>query len=142
MRPRDRLTVEDLMTTAVISVRARDPITVADDNMRLAEVRHLPVVDERRHVVGIVSNRDLLRVSMNPRRATLHVADVMTHPALTVRPQTPAADAASLLLTHRIGSLPVVADDGELIGVITATDFLEVAHRALAGRSVGQHVEN
>jgi CBS domain-containing protein len=130
---RKRLTVEDLMTTAVISLRATDTVDRLRAEMAQASVRHIPVVDEGNRVIGIVSDRDLSRRS-NHHPGTPHVADLMTHPARTVRPSTPAHAAAAILIEHKIGSLPVVGEDEQLVGVITESDFLAVAERALRGQ--------
>jgi CBS domain-containing protein len=128
---RKRMTVEDLMSTAVIALRANDTVGRVREEMELAEIRHIPVIDDRNHVIGIVSNRDLHRAAkaQAPRR----VADVMTRDVRTVRPSTPAAEAAAILIELKIGSLPVVGDEEQLIGVITETDFLAVAQQALSG---------
>jgi len=52
-----------------------------------------------------------------------------------VRGETPAYRAAELMIDRKIGSLPVVGDDGVMIGIVTETDFLAVAHKALHGRT-------
>jgi CBS domain-containing protein len=124
------------MTTAVIALRARDSARIARDNMKAAEIRHLPVVDDRNHVVGILSDRDLMTCADLTR-----IADVMTRRVRTVRPDTPAADAVALLIEHKIGSLPVVGTDEQLIGVITETDFLSIAQQALVGASIRARAE-
>jgi CBS domain-containing protein len=120
--------VEDLMRTAVLSLKANDTVALARDQMHMAEIRHLPVIDARNHVIGVVSDRDLPH-----HAADTPVRAVMQHPARTVLPSTPAHEAASLLRELKIGSLPVVAVDGELVGIITVSDFLDVACAALGG---------
>jgi CBS domain-containing protein len=124
---RKRVTVEDLMTTAVIALRATDTVDRARDDMRLAMIRHVPVVDDRDHVIGIVSNRDILHAQKSRR-----MAELMTRAVRTVRPDTPAAEAAAILLDNKIGSLPVIGEGEQLVGIITETDFLAVAQRALS----------
>lgn len=127
------LRVGDLMTTAVITFGPDDTVGQADAEMRLAEIRHLPVVDERKRVVGIVSNRDVLRTLREGRAVA--VAAIMSRTVLTVSPETPAAQAAALMLEHRIGSLPVVGEGGTLVGLVTETDFLALAERLLRGEA-------
>jgi CBS domain-containing protein len=126
---REERTVEELMHTAVITLRANDTVAKARDQMEMAEIHHLPVVDARNHVVGMVSDRDLRgNVGADER-----LARVMRHPPHTVRANTPAHHAAALLWQHKIGSLPVVATDGQLIGIVTVGDFLVIACHALGG---------
>jgi CBS domain-containing protein len=57
----------------------------------------------------------------------------MTRGVRIVRPSTPAAEAAALMIELKIGALPVIGEGEQLVGVITETDFLAVAHQALSG---------
>jgi CBS domain-containing protein len=126
-------TVGDMMTTALITMKAREKLASADLDMRLAGIRHLPVVDDRNHVIGILSNRDVAR-ALGQRDVTgLVVGDVMSKHVVTVQADTSAALAAELMIEHKIGALPVIGDEEQIIGLVTETDFLEIARRALAG---------
>ena len=126
-----RVTVEDLMTTAVISLNANDTVGTAREQMHIARIRHLPVVDVHRRVIGIVSSRDLLR-----SRPSRPVSQLMIHPVLTVHPAMPGYRAAALLREKKFGSLPVVGDDEQLVGIVTDSDFLAVAEEALGGNAL------
>jgi CBS-domain-containing membrane protein len=53
-----------------------------------------------------------------------------------VGPDTPAEEAVALMIDQKFGALPVTNEDGELIGIVTATDFLVVAHQALTGAPI------
>ena len=130
----DKLTVEDLMSTALITLRAGDAVSHADMEMKLANVRHIPIVDDHQHVIGIVSNRDLYGALASGHKE-VSIAKIMTREVVTVRPEWRAARAAELMLERKIGALPVVGDGGDLVGIVTETDFLEVAHQALFGAS-------
>ncbi|MBI3184027.1 MAG: CBS domain-containing protein [Myxococcales bacterium] len=133
------MTVEDLMTTGVMTLRARDEISQANVEMKLGNIRHLPVVDEKGHVVGIVSNRDVMRaLGRSGRAKKLPVSKVMTREVITVRPETPAHRAAEIMLDRKIGALPVVGEGEQLVGIVTESDFVAVAQELLAsgtGRS-------
>jgi CBS domain-containing membrane protein len=130
MKPYD-LKVADLMSTAVISVRAAEPVTEAHAEMQVGVIRHLPVVDDRGRLVGVLSDRDLLRAARVHRPQK--VSDVMTRDVMTVRPEEAAHRAASRMLDHKISSLLVVDETETLVGVVTMTDYLELARRALLG---------
>jgi CBS domain-containing protein len=123
---RNSVTVEDLMTTSVIALKATETVERAREDMELCAIRHIPVVDDRNHVIGIVSDRDLVRA--HPSR---HISELMTRSVRIVRPETPASEAASILIDSKFGSLPVVGEDEQLVGILTETDFLMVAQRAL-----------
>lgn len=127
--------IEELMTTGVIALRETDTVGEAEEQMRAADIRHLPVIDARHHVVGIVSNLDLVRLLGNSKGEQKRIGEIMTREVLTIRPEMPAHRAAEIMLDRRIGALPVVGDDGVMIGIVTETDFLGVAHKALHGRT-------
>lgn len=127
------ITVSEVMTSRVVSVRDDASVSNIDWEMTLAEVRHIPVIDERGGVVGIVSDRDLLRANSRADRDRLPVATIMTLLPYTVRADSPVRDAVEQMLIRKINALPVVDADDRLVGILTATDVLELTHRALCG---------
>ncbi|AGP38723.1 CBS domain-containing protein [Sorangium cellulosum] len=142
MKPRKHRRVEDYMSTAVITMKEGDTISAANLEMKLAEIRHIPVVDAKGHVVGIVSDRDVLRHASSLNGKPIPIESIMTRRVRTVQSTTPAADAAQMLLDHKIGCLPVVGDEGQLVGIITETDFLSIAQQALRGIDVTHGAED
>ena len=127
MKARSDLTVADLMTTQLITIKASEPLKEARADMDIGVIRHLPVVDDRGRLVGVISDRDLIS-----KRAG-KVADVMTREVVTTKPDVPAFEAASMMLDNKISSVLVVNDEEQLVGMVTQTDYLEVARRALLG---------
>ena len=131
--------VAEVMRTEFASLRVGDRLDLVDQVMALGRVRHLPVLDAAGRVIGIVSNRDLLEASLTSvlafepeqRRTFLHsvaVDEVMTRHVETIGPDAPLAAAASRLVGHKIGCLPVVDRDGVMIGILTETDLLAAAY--------------
>jgi acetoin utilization protein AcuB len=125
--------VSELMTGPPITIAPETPVLEARRVMQTRAIRHLMVVESGR-LVGIVTDRDI-RLNMpspattlsvwevNYLLARLTVREVMTKTVIVVEPDRPAQEAAQLLVTEKIGALPVV--DGErLIGIVTETDFL------------------
>jgi CBS domain-containing protein len=130
--------VSEIMQREVATLRAEDQLTVADDIMRLGQVRHMPVLAGEK-LVGLVSNRDLLAASLTSalefgareRRAFLRsvqVREVMTKDVVHIGPDMPIAKAARILIERRFGCLPVVKGDDQLVGLVTETDLLRAAY--------------
>jgi len=139
-------TVADLMTTDVVRVHEDQDVVFATGAMKLRRIRHLPVVRDDA-LVGLISHRDLLRAqarflaNVEPEKGETTISsvlakDVMTSEVRTVSPDMAADAAAMLLVDHKIGCLPVVAD-GALVGIITEADFLRWAVGVLASSNAG-----
>jgi CBS domain-containing protein len=133
--------VEEFMSTAVITMKESDTLSAAQIEMRMAEIRHLPVVDEKGHVVGVLSDRDVLRNLTKIDGEPTPVTQIMSRRVQTVKPSMLASEAATLLLEHKFGCLPVVGDDEQIVGIITDTDFLRIAEHALRGGDVAHRSE-
>ena len=125
--------VGELMSTALICVRDSDSIGVADAQMKLGAIRHVPVVDAKQNLVGILSAGDVL-LALARGKKSVRVGETMTRKPVTVTPDTPVHEAIELLLEHRFGSLPVLGTDGHLMGIVTDTDFLAAARELFSPR--------
>lgn len=125
--------VGELMSTALICVRDSDSIVLADAQMKLGAIRHVPVVDAKQNLVGILSAGDVL-LALARGRKSVRVGETMTRNPVTVNPDTPVHEAIELLLEHRFGSLPVLGTDGHLMGIVTDTDFLAAARELFRPR--------
>lgn len=122
------------MSTSLLSMRETDHVSAALREMALAAIRHLPVVDGAGRLVGLVSSTDL--VAAVGHRGDQELGAVMTRELRTVRPHTPAEHAVALMIDHKFNAVPVVGEGGELVGLLTATDFLVVAYQALTGAPI------
>ena len=124
----------------------REPVTVASDDTlldaaaRMADrnVRHLPVVDGERHVVGILSDRDVRTVVgdwLRPfrpsdavvRARTYRVGDAMTRDVLVVNQDAPFDEVVRVFTDQRVGAVPVVDDTDRLVGIISYVDVFRNA---------------
>jgi len=103
-----------------VSISPNAKVGEADALMREYRISGVPVVDENRVLVGILTNRDMRFISdMN-----LIVKDVMTpSPLVTAKVGTTLEEAAKVLQTHKIEKLPIVDDEGKLKGLITIKDI-------------------
>ncbi len=135
--------VQHIMTTEVVTFFAEQTLSLAEDVMRIHKFRHLPVIDAARRLVGLVTQRDLLRgqisvltgLTESERRARqdeITIRALMTRDVWTVTPDAMASHAGQTLIDHKFSCLPVVDDDRRLCGIITERDFLRFAIKALA----------
>jgi CBS domain-containing protein len=116
--------VRDAMTTDVVTARVTDPID--EVAARLVELRHrsLPVVDEQRRLVGLVSEADLLgREPLSGRTEGSTVGAVMTREVITLSPDDSIGAARLLVAEHGLRMVPVV-EGGKLVGVLSRTDLI------------------
>lgn len=121
-------TVEQIMTTDLVTVLEDDLIDYVGNIMQWRHIRHILVEDDHGHLTGIVSSRNLrdyfARRGQNGK--DMSVKDVMTPKPITVSPETTTIDAISLLREKKIGCLPVL-DDDKLVGMVTESDFVRVS---------------
>lgn len=138
--------VKDVMTKDVVAVREmaryKDIVAV----MRQQRISALPVLDEEDHLVGIVSEADLLLKEAGQEAAAGHwmsrgrrrervkaagvtAADLMTKPAVAIGPHESVAAAARRMNDHRVKRLPVVDKAGRLVGIVSRVDVLSVFGR-------------
>jgi CBS-domain-containing membrane protein len=102
------LTVDHLMTRRVICAHAQNDLRAAERQMQVEDIRHLPVIDHGGHLLGMLSQGDLMRARVRGLRRTADVCQAMTKPAVCVHRNTAAHEAVAILVGRRIGALPVV----------------------------------
>lgn len=119
-----------------VDMMSGNPWVLKPDN-RLGEARsafrkhrfrYFPVVAEGRRLVGIISDRDVVRIPID--RDGERVRDFMVTRVITATPETTVREIARTLMDQRVGAMPVVDPDGRIVGMITRTDVL----RALIAR--------
>lgn len=134
--------VRDYMTSSVSSLTEDACLLDAALMIRHSGKRHVPVVTAENKVVGIISDRDVLRLApsmlsgltqeeYNRVFETTPVKVVMTKNPITIAPDAPIAKAVAMLHIKKIGALPVVENE-KLVGILTTTDLLGLLHELLA----------
>lgn len=142
--------VRDRMTPNPVTITPETSFPEAFRILREKGIRHLPVVDRKRRLVGIISRTDLLHAS--PSKATplsffeltyllanLHVRQVMSSPPITVSEDAPLEEAARVMVQQKIGCLPVLRGR-DLVGLITETDIFETFVEILGGEEASLRV--
>ena len=137
----------DVMASNVITVRQDTPVSKIAEVLLANRISAVPVVNDKDAVVGIVSEGDLLhRVEAGTERHrswwlelltgkemlafefvkshARKAADVMTRPVVSVQPDTPLGDIASLLEKHRIKRVPVV-NNGKIVGIVSRANLIQ-----------------
>jgi acetoin utilization protein AcuB len=145
-----RMLVGERMSHPVLTVKPDMPVQEALILMRKEHVSRFPVVDHRGHMVGLVSESDLMNAS--PSEATtlsvweisyllskIMVERVMTKKVITVTEDMPLEDAARMMADHKIGCLPVMREN-ELVGIITETTLFKIFLELLGAREDGVRV--
>ena len=143
--PKRAMSVRDRMTRNVTTIRPEATLRAAATLMRDRKVRHLPVVDDRGRMIGIMTDRDLRQALFAPGvlaertdlpavLEALAVGDVMTRGVISVRAVTTIREAARVMHECRLGALPVV-EGGRLVGILTETDVLR-AFQELLGDAI------
>lgn len=128
-------TAMDIMTTKVISIRETASVREALRTLDELDVRHLPVVDDRRELVGMLSDRDLMQLRRSHDAMQGPVSDVMSADVLSVSPGTDVTEIIEIMSENHIGAVPVVDRDSHLAGIVSYVDVLREAGKALADAS-------
>jgi len=137
--------VSDVMTTSVVTVDRITPYQEIDRLLTQHKISGMPVLKMGREVAGVVSEADLLmaegETSRRARMASsvgrrwrrrqqphvnLTAGTLMTAPAITISPDATIPAAARLMNTHHVRRLPVVDEDGKLVGIVSRRDLLSV----------------
>jgi CBS domain-containing protein/gamma-glutamyl:cysteine ligase YbdK (ATP-grasp superfamily) len=120
-------TVGQFMSTDLFTLRPTDLVDLAASLMDWRHIRHVPVEDEKGHLVGLVTHRGLLRLlsrgSIAPDGTSMTVREIMKPNPTTVTSSTPTLEAIEIMRRSGIGCLPIV-DDNRLVGIVTSYDFL------------------
>ncbi len=129
------------MRVDVVTAKPDTSAKEAFELMRKGRFRHLPVVDAREKIIGIVSDRDIRNVAVffdkDARNTTdYHISgttvtrDIMTANPVTVAPDDDLNVVADLMAKHHYGCLPV-ARNGKLVGIVTRSDMMKLLAKLL-----------
>ncbi|MCA9754804.1 MAG: CBS domain-containing protein [Candidatus Eisenbacteria bacterium] len=123
--------VRDWMTRNPVTIGPDTPVQEAYRIFREYEIRHLPVVDNRGRLIGLVSDHDIgsllfQRLGDDGPRELGTVEAVMTRNVISIHADEQMSKTALLLHNRKFGCLPVVGVNEELLGIITTNDMLEI----------------
>ena len=122
--------VEEIMNTSVPTLTPSHTINDAITLLKVKKIRHLPIINKDREVVGVVTDRDLKEATPSTLQSVLHndiyerpLEEIMTKNPITGHPLDFVEETASIFYDNRIGCLPIVSK-GKLVGMITESDLL------------------
>ncbi len=131
------LRVEQYMTTSLTTVNENELVQLAAYLMHVRQIRHVLIEDSDHRLVGIVSYRSILRLFAEGRTQAeaenLPVSEVMERDPVSVAPETPTLEAIDQMRSNGVSALPVVSD-GQLVGLVSETDFMPMAYHLLENR--------
>ena len=123
----------EIMTSPVLTGTVDQPLSEIWRIFATHRIHHLPLLDSSAQLRGIVSDRDITRFAANAGHIppAKRIGELMARRVVTAAPETEVRDLAEVLVSRRIGALPIVTEGGLLAGIVTRTDILHtLVHRA------------
>ncbi len=117
---------DSIMTSNLITVEENKSIEMAEDLMRLYNIRHLPVVDAMKNLLGIVSVTDVARAENKAKE----VKSIMSPRVRIIKQNSNIKKIIEYMLKFKISSM-LVASDHELVGIVTTDDLLQLLYELL-----------
>ena len=142
--------VRKKMNKDLLTIGKDDRMMTAKKILQEKNIRHLPVVDGKK-LIGLVTNMDIRKAEASPATSLeirelhylldkLTVGEIMTRNVITISPDISIEEATTLLHDNKIGCLPVV-EDGNLVGIITEDDVMEILIEVMGMKEKGSRLE-
>ena len=130
--------IQEAMTSNPTTIEPTATAEEAAKIMKSEDIGSLPIVDGDK-LVGVITDRDLaIRVVAEGRGTDTTVGEIASKDVVTVDPEQSVEDAARLMAEHQVRRLPVVEEDGRIVGIVTQADIAQTGHDALTGETVQQ----
>ncbi|OCA91406.1 acetoin utilization protein AcuB [Bacillus sp. FJAT-27225] len=139
--------IEEIMKTKVATLQAANTVADAIKLMEDYKIRHIPIVDGNRHVIGLVTDRDIRDATPSIFRRQEHSEDfqkpletIMKKNVITAHPLDFVEETAALFYEHHISCMPVI-QDSRLVGIVTETDLLHTLVELTGAHTPGSQIE-
>lgn len=140
--------IEEIMTTNIITLGEEQTILDAYSLMIQHSIRHLPIVDQEKHLIGIVSDRDIRDASPSILNNNNHQDNVLQLPIKTImktnlitgHPLDFVEEIGAIFYKHKINCLPIVKNR-KLVGIITHSDLLHSLIELTGAHQPGSQIE-
>jgi CBS domain-containing protein len=132
--------IRDLMTSNPKTVDPDRPVAEAAKLMKTEDVGIVPVADDQNRLVGTITDRDItVRVVAEEKDPqSTKVSEIASSDPVTVDPQQDLDEALRLMASHQVRRLPVVEEDGRLVGIVAQADVARQGQDARTGEVVEQ----
>lgn len=117
--------VSELMKKNPLTIELDTPLVSVQKIFKDKGFRHLPVLKDSRIVIGMISDRDLLKVETMGTFQFLTASSIMKTILILVDEDTPVAQVAKVMVEEKISAMPVINKDHHMVGIITKTDLLK-----------------
>ena len=133
-----RTSIQDTMTSNPTRVGPTNTAAEAAKIMKAEDIGSLPIVEGDK-LVGVITDRDLaIRIVAEGRGPDTTVGEIASKDIVTVDPEQSLEEAARLMAERQVRRLPVVEEDGRLVGILAQADIAQTGHDALTGETVQQ----
>lgn len=130
--------IQEAMTPDPTAVEPSTSAQEAARIMQSEDVGALPIAEDGK-IAGMVTDRDLaIRILAEGKSADTPVGEIASRDVVTVDPQQSLDEAARLMAEHQVRRIPVVEEDGKLVGILAQADVAETGHDSLTGELVQQ----
>lgn len=143
-----KVIVEEIMRKNVVALSKDDIIANAIRLMNENKIRHLPIIDENQHLIGLVTDRDIRDATPSILFETEKFKELLQNPLemimrtdiITGHPLDFVEEVSAIIYEHRIGCLPILKDD-KLVGIVTETDLLRTLVELTGAHQPGSQIE-
>ncbi|HEX4929987.1 MAG TPA: CBS domain-containing protein [Gaiellaceae bacterium] len=130
--------IREAMTPSPTTIEPGTTVQEAARTMKSEDVGSLPIVEDGR-LAGVVTDRDLaIRVLAEGKSADTPVGEIASKDIVTIDPEQSLEEAARLMAEHQVRRLPVMEEDGKLVGILAQADLAQTGDDALTGDVVQQ----
>jgi CBS domain-containing protein len=128
--------IQEAMTSNPTTVEPTTTAQEAAKIMKSEDIGPLPIVEGDK-LVGVITDRDLaIRIIAEAKGIDTPVAEIASKDVVTIDPQQSLEEAARLMANNQVRRLPVVEEDGRLVGILAQADIAQTGHDALTGETV------
>ncbi len=139
----NKVTLKEVMTSPTISIDVKAPFSQVAKHFQQYRIRHLPVTNQKKEVVGIISQRDLYKIQPPHKNIDgqwvfdyevlddIILGNVMTTEPFIMNQNCTLAQALDPMVRNKYGCVPVINDEKQLCGILTQFDILKIGFQIL-----------